>query len=668
MPRFGPHPKQFSQANANEGEAIIVSPSGSDSNRSSPAYAVTPDVVGPVANVIDFGAVGDGVTDDSAAFQAAQAALVAGGTVWVPYTSAGYKIGTGTNATSGDPDTGIVLLSNISWIGESHVELICGARTSNGNFLFDAADVSNSSIVGFKMTGQATSSTDQPYVGVSMSGVVQDFKVENCIFMDFANFSIQYADADTNPTTAYFERVEIRNVQIGGVTGLTGAGSGIDIFPRAELAGPRPVSRDLVIENCWIDVSNNTTTEANHGPQCIKINNTERALVADTFCKGGEVGGLVITNAARDVHVNNLTCINNDTGLIISTNNTIAIGATTGVMVDNYVYRTDGVTGGNGYGLRITGDPSHTYIAKMVSHGGDVRIAELTTGDNLEDLRFGYIYLDEASFVVENAASSTNDIENLQVESLRLVGGAGTDAGQLVLNPTNRSVNNSVFKSVVGQSTDGDMILVNGDGNRFDFVQSIDGNPDSDPNNWIVSDVGNGNSYGVISSIGSNNMDHWINKSGGSGLHLERFHGSVIAASGVRFANQETSSVPTGAERVISAELDLSGAATDSVLFLAEENYYILGISILYVEASSADAGVAIRVGNGASPSSYLSTTSVTGQSLGAVDDFINTTGTNSFGTRVLAQDDFLTAGTAGGKVGTGAVQVSIHLVRASNP
>ncbi len=43
-----------------------------------------PEITGPVASVLDHGAVADGVTDDLAAFQAALAALPDGGVLWVP--------------------------------------------------------------------------------------------------------------------------------------------------------------------------------------------------------------------------------------------------------------------------------------------------------------------------------------------------------------------------------------------------------------------------------------------------------------------------------------------------------------------------------------------------------------------------------------------------------
>jgi hypothetical protein len=48
-----------------------------------------------VVSVKDFGAVGDGVTDDTAAIQAAINAVPAGGAVWLPNSSANYKVCSG---------------------------------------------------------------------------------------------------------------------------------------------------------------------------------------------------------------------------------------------------------------------------------------------------------------------------------------------------------------------------------------------------------------------------------------------------------------------------------------------------------------------------------------------------------------------------------------------
>jgi hypothetical protein len=104
-------------------------------------------ITGAVANVMDYGAKGDGVTDDAAAIQAAYnyIASIGGGTVYIPSTKEGYKINTAINCTNG--------FYAVDFVGAGSSS-IPNARPNN-----DALGTTiwlNTGTVGFDLTGCAT--------------------------------------------------------------------------------------------------------------------------------------------------------------------------------------------------------------------------------------------------------------------------------------------------------------------------------------------------------------------------------------------------------------------------------------------------------------------------------------------------------------------------------
>lgn len=111
-----------------------------------------------------------------------------------------------------------------------------------------------------------------------------------------------------------------------------------------------------------------------------------------------------------------------------------------------------------------------------------------------------------------------------------------------------------------------------------------------------------------------------------------------------------------GEEILESKEFDLSGAADIEVKFYALRDYYIRDARIIYVEATSADAGVALQFGDSASATRYMNHTSDISQ---AAYDIATPTLASAY----IARDRRLKITCAGGKTGTGTAKIVARLV-----
>lgn len=117
-----------------------------------------------------------------------------------------------------------------------------------------------------------------------------------------------------------------------------------------------------------------------------------------------------------------------------------------------------------------------------------------------------------------------------------------------------------------------------------------------------------------------------------------------------------------------SAILDLSAAASDVELFHAITPCTLVGYQILYTEASSADAGVNVRIGRYQSgvalDNDYFDvSTSEVSKNKGYAKFFK----TADLTQKTIAVGDTVTAGTAGGKTGTGKVFVVLMIAEMSD-
>jgi parallel beta-helix repeat protein len=111
------------------------------------------------------------------------------------------------------------------------------------------------------------------------------------------------------------------------------------------------------------------------------------------------------------------------------------------------------------------------------------------------------------------------------------------------------------------------------------------------------------------------------------------------------------------------ASLDLSGGATDLVVHHAITDGTLVGYTLLYTEASSADAGVTVEIGRyqdgvALDDDYFDQVTSEGSKALGYAKTYYS-----SDLTQVVVDDgDTITAGTAGGKVGTGEILVVLKI------
>lgn len=620
-------------------------------------------------NVKNFGAVGDGINDDAFAFQAAQNHIDAIGRGRINVPKGEYRIGTTTNQINGIDGTSIIVGSNTHWRAERGAKIISGARNSSfGNNCFLIRNAKNVLIEGFAADGQATSPTDRPQVFVAMEGVVERVALCDLSLRNFANFAIVYGDQETNPDFARFDNVLIRDIDIGGVTGLEGDGSGINFFPRSSRDGIA-ASRNLRLYNITVDVSNGSKVALEQGPQGIKINNVDGVTLDGCVCTGGRVASITVANGCRHALVAGRGR-NSSLGLNITTNTNATTNETKYIMVRDWQFHADGFDG-PAVGMRILGAVRGLVVPSVAMTGASMLIADnyandLLIGDvNPENWTFGAISIVNGSLnfaPVSNAAQPP--LEGAVFQSLKLTGTAGENTGRVLANGW--KLKGCWFGSISADKVDGNAVTLSGEANRIGMLTVINGNPNLDSEAYALNDFGLNNTVDWIRLGGeAQNMTHFYNASNSlGGLTVRHMSGTAANASAIRITNQEATRPFKGQRQVMSREFVLEDAAETEIAMLADRDYYVAGVQVLYTEATSSDAGVLVRVGSGSGGlSHFVSITTDASAAAGASVLRQNTTGTNAFSTRYLAEGDTLTFRSEGGKTGSGRVKIIVNLI-----
>ena len=114
----------------------------------------------------------------------------------------------------------------------------------------------------------------------------------------------------------------------------------------------------------------------------------------------------------------------------------------------------------------------------------------------------------------------------------------------------------------------------------------------------------------------------------------------------------------------ISDTFDLSGGAADVIIFPAALGpHYLCGYTVVYSEASSADAGVNIRIGrlqaDGTFDDDYYD---IVASEVSKAKGYSIRYKTGDLIQKAIATGESVTVGTAGGKAGAGEVKVILHI------
>jgi len=215
------------------------------------------DVLGPVANVLAYGAKGDGVTDDLPAIRDAVAALVAqgGGTLYIPNTPNGYHIGTGTGCD----------ISNTSGI----------SIVSDGAELKMAAYPNLSSVTGLFYNTDNTYVRDFAMRGLKFSAasVVTRYGNGDTVFDNQVNLGNGDITATTNFRYVILFRQTCERIEVSHCT--------FDkIYSPAQIKLPLTSSsiRDIRFSNC---------TMTNVNSFLAIINGASNVTVSDIIATGG---------------------------------------------------------------------------------------------------------------------------------------------------------------------------------------------------------------------------------------------------------------------------------------------------------------------------------------------------------------------------------------------
>lgn len=297
----------------------------------------------PLANVMDFGAVGNGATDDTAAFQSAHDALPSGG--GIIYAPGAGRATTGAylfNQTAQASQFSITK-SNVAVVGDGWSTQLkkttTGTVTGNQAIIFvrpQAATISNIRIANLRITGPT------PNTGAAITG---DTRVLGILIHDGT-------DPGGDITDVLIEGVLIENMESASFALTSGATSAI---------------RRIKFSRCWARAGRQDGFNSFAG-------NVFDLTIQDSFATDLDGFGMEMGNAGGMSLIGNTVLRTGQSGIGIEYNNTIS--PTRRVLIaNNYIsdITTTAYPNASGISLGQSQDPVNTEIIgnSIFRTGGD---------------------------------------------------------------------------------------------------------------------------------------------------------------------------------------------------------------------------------------------------------------------------------------------------------
>lgn len=613
-------------------------------------------------DVRDYGAVGDGVTSDHVAFQQARLKAIAagGGVVYAPPTPNGYVIGDGSTV-----GTALYGGDGLIYRGDETLLIHRARNAANQSRLFTIQDCVGCVVDGFLIDGE-----ENVRVAVSLEGIVERARLLNLHAFDCANFAIQYAnksgDDGTDPDTARLIDALLQNIRIDGIVGPTGDGSGIDLFPRALDSDGLPASRKVTIRDFYIDVTQTVggdpTLTSDHGPQGVKVNNIKDFLVESGSVRGGDVAAVTLTNGCQDGVARNIWTEASRTGLNLSGSPHTDTPATVSrnLKAEGLTYRKGIAVIANPIGLRFHGDIDGVSARDVDCPEAIISIEHDTTAGAANLLR----NLSLSNWVaraieMEDPATSVPNVDGVAISDGELRG------GRMRLGATaNRGIKDGKIERVKVIEYDGAYpVTVAGSKIRVAKVHAYHCNESAAASSAAVQ--GNFADDLEVDTIhvensGTGGLLHFFRAAqAGRAIRWRQLQGAVLATDGRQWhlASHTSESRCIAVPDYCAGPFDLSGAADYRTLFIAPADGVISHLLYHYTEASSADAGVAIRVKRNGS--NVLNQVSHVSQAINTTVERVNSTDYNHV---TFTKGQRIEVGTDGGKTGAGAVIVQVNV------